>query len=101
MLLNYGVGGENKPTCSDAIIEDTVVMKIEEPKQLPVDLQMPCYACETQPATHVCRYQVDALAVQVCLCCECMKMDTQRLLKNTIGIQDGCKLPRDGLLILE
>jgi hypothetical protein len=63
-------------------------MKSEDPRRLPADLKMPCYACEDRPATHVCRYQVGELAVQVCLCQECMKMDTDRLLKSTIGIED-------------
>ncbi len=63
-------------------------MERKDPQKLPADLQMPCYACEVKSATHVCRYQVGELAVQVCLCDECMKMDTDRLLKNTIGIQD-------------
>ncbi len=74
-------------------------MRIEEPKQLPTDLHMPCYACETRPATHVCRYQVGELAVQVCLCRECMKMDTQCLLKNTIGLEEGEELQRNAVLM--
>lgn len=49
---------------------------------------MPCYACEAQPATHICKFKIGELSVQVCLCNSCMKMDTQRLLKNTIGIQE-------------
>ena len=74
-------------------------MKRKNPQRLPKDLQMPCYACEVRPATHVCRYQVGELAVQVCLCGECMKMDTHRLLKNTIGIQDHTgPLPQDPIL---
>ena len=68
--------------------KDQNQMNRNDPQRLPADLHMPCYACENQPATHVCRYQVGELAVQVCLCDECMKMDTECLLKNTIGIQD-------------
>lgn len=63
-------------------------MKREDPTKLPSDLHMACYACEDRQATHLCRYQVGELAVQVCLCDQCMKMDTECLLKNTIGIQD-------------
>ena len=74
-------------------------MRIEEPKPLPVDLHMPCYACETEPATHVCRYQVGELAVQVCLCGKCMKMDTQCLLKNTIGLQEGGEPRRNEVIM--
>lgn len=62
-------------------------MLIETPKRLSEDMEMLCYACDEVSATHLCRYQVDELIVQVCLCDECMKMDTKRLLENTIGIQ--------------
>ena len=62
-------------------------MLIDTPKLLPESLELPCYACETRPATHVCRYQLGELMVQVYLCNECMKMDTRCLLENTIGIQ--------------
>ena len=63
-------------------------MITETPKRLPENLGMPCYACESRPATHVCRYKIDELGIQVCLCTECMQIDTQRLLKGTIGLQD-------------
>jgi hypothetical protein len=62
-------------------------MMTEEPKPLPRDLYMPCYSCEERRATHVCRYKIGELAVQVCLCAECMKIDTMRLLKKTIGLR--------------
>ena len=68
-------------------------MLIETPQPLPENVSMLCYACEQQPATHVCRFKVGALSVQVCLCPQCMKMDTQRLLKNTIGIQGISEKP--------
>ncbi len=61
-------------------------MLIEPPKPLDQNLGMPCYACEKNPATHVCRFKVGELTVQVCLCSKCMQIDTKRLLKNTIGI---------------
>lgn len=63
-------------------------MIVQDIKELPVGVQMQCYACEDSPATHVCRYEVDELIVQVCLCGNCMKMDTECLIKNTIGIAD-------------
>ena len=63
-------------------------MNRKDPQKLPADLNMTCYACNDLPATHVCRYEVGELSVQVCLCDECMKIDTECLLKNTIGIQD-------------
>lgn len=68
-------------------------MITECPQPLHKDLNIPCYACESQPATHVCRYKVDELNVQVCLCCDCMQIDTRHLLKNTIGIQDQIEKP--------
>lgn len=74
-------------------------MITETPKRLPEHLSMPCYACEKRTATHVCRYKVGELAVQVCLCPDCMQIDTHCLLKNTIGIQDVEQLSRcDGAI---
>jgi len=63
-------------------------MNRKDPQKLADNLMIPCYACEEQPATHLCRYQVGELAVQVCLCDSCMKIDTECLLKDTIGIQE-------------
>jgi hypothetical protein len=63
-------------------------MNRQDPQKLADNLMIPCYACEDQPATHLCRYQVGELAVQVCLCDNCMKIDTECLLKDTIGIQE-------------
>jgi hypothetical protein len=63
-------------------------MNTKDPQKLADNLEIPCYACEQQPATHVCRYEVGELAVQVCLCDNCMKIDTAYLLKNTVGIQE-------------
>lgn len=62
-------------------------MRNETAHPLPDSIRMPCYACETLLATHLCRYKVGELSIQVCLCEECMKLDTTSLLKNTIGIQ--------------
>ena len=71
-------------------------MLIEKPKLLPEDLDMLCYACEDAPATHLCRYRVGDLSIQVCLCPKCMKIDTIRLLENTIGIQGiSDQLPKE------
>jgi len=65
------------------------MMKTNDHKELPAGMMMRCYACDDLQATHVCRFQMDELMVQVCLCDECMKMDTQHLLKNTIGIDEA------------
>ena len=63
-------------------------MTMNSTKELPAGINMSCYACDDLPATHVCRFQVEDLRVQVCLCDQCMKMDTDDLLKNTLGIED-------------
>jgi hypothetical protein len=63
-------------------------MKINESKELPAGMKIQCYACDDLVATHVCRYQMDELSVQVCLCEKCMKIDTEELIKNIIGIKD-------------
>lgn len=63
-------------------------MIVEAPKPLPGDISMNCYACMVVPATHVCKYKVGELSIQVCLCERCMQMDTEQLLKKTIGIQE-------------
>jgi hypothetical protein len=63
-------------------------MNRKDPQKLADNLMIPCYACEEQHATHLCRYQVGELAVQVCLCDSCMKIDTECLIKDTIGIQE-------------
>jgi hypothetical protein len=63
-------------------------MNTKDSQKLADNLEIPCYACEQRSATHVCRYRVGELAVQVCLCDSCMKIDTACLLKNTVGIQD-------------
>ncbi len=64
-------------------------MEVIAPKPLPAKLRMPCYSCETRPATHLCRYQVGELGIQVCLCKACMKIDTKYLLKNTVGLDEN------------
>lgn len=58
-------------------------------RKLPVSIQMRCHACESHQATYVCRFHIDDLKVQVCLCTECMKLDTQQLIKNTLGIEES------------
>lgn len=63
-------------------------MEINDTKELPVGMKMQCYACDDLPATHVCRYKIDDLMVQLCLCKECMQIDTEHLIKNTIGIRE-------------
>lgn|GEM_PF-5952412 len=61
-------------------------MPFELKKRLPKELNMQCYACEKDKAVFVCRYKVGEMIVQVCLCEKCMQIDTERLLKHTLGI---------------
>lgn len=68
-------------------------MKANTSKELPKDINIRCYACEKMPATHVCRYELDELMVQVCLCVECMKLDTHNLIKHTIGLDEERAVP--------
>jgi len=63
-------------------------MITENTKPLPRKLAIPCYSCEKRLASHVRRLKVGELTVQVCLCPQCMKMDTVRLLNNTVGIEE-------------
>ena len=68
-------------------------MKVENPKPLPAELNMTCYACESQIAAYLCKFEVGELAVQICLCKDCMKLDTNHLLKNTLGLQEHTSIP--------
>jgi hypothetical protein len=63
-------------------------MQINDTKELPVGIKMQCYVCNDLPATHVRRYKIDDLMVQVCLCRQCMQIDTEDLIKNTLGIRE-------------
>ena len=75
-------------------------MTTTKAKELPAGINMSSNACGDQPATHVCRYQVEDLKVQVCLCGQCMKMDTDDLLKNTLGIEDPSEKSTQDYLVL-
>jgi hypothetical protein len=77
------------------------LMLVQKPRLLPENLNMPCYCCEKEPATHLCRYKIGELTVQVCLCPECMKIDTGCLLKNTVGIQETTERPGSNYLIFD
>ncbi len=69
-------------------------------KELPAGIKMSCYACGDLQATHVCRYEVEDLRVQVCLCGQCMQMDTDDLLKNTLGIDSPADIATQDYLTL-
>lgn len=73
--------------------EGTLAMEVQDPKPLPLGMNLSCYACESAVAAYLCRYTIDELSVQVCLCRDCMNLDTNALLKNTIGIDDLSDLP--------
>ena len=81
-------------------MEKDPTMTTKNAKELPAGIKMSCYACSDQPATHVCRYQIEDLKVQVCLCGQCMKMDTDDLLKNTLGIGKPPETSTQDFLIL-
>ena len=63
-------------------------MEIQNTRLLPQELNLVCYVCEAETAVFLCKFNVDDLAVQVCLCPNCMKLDTSEVIRNTIGIQE-------------
>ena len=67
-------------------------MITEDYKPLPQSLEIPCYACERNTASHVRRLKIGEMTVQVCLCAQCMRIDTQRLLNHTIGIAETAEV---------
>jgi uncharacterized CHY-type Zn-finger protein len=81
-------------------MEKELIMTTCKAKELPASIKMSCYACGEMLATHVCRYQVEELRVQVCLCGQCMKMDTEYLIKNTLGIENPSESLSMGYLMV-
>jgi hypothetical protein len=76
-------------------------MIAESTKPLPENLSMLCYVCNAHPATHLCKYKVGEMSVQVCLCRECMQIDSRHLLEQTIGIKDVVERPSDDHLVFD
>lgn len=76
-------------------------MIAESSKPLPENLSMLCYACNAHPATHLCKYKVGEMTVQVCLCGACRQIDSKRLLEHTIGIQEVVEKPAEDHLVFD
>jgi hypothetical protein len=74
-------------------------MFVLPPQPLPQSVQLACYACESRSASHVCRFKVGELAIQVCLCTECMNIDTRRILTDTVGIANVSGQPQTNFSI--
>lgn len=56
------------------------------PKQLSENIGIDCYCCDSRTATHLCRFRLGELPVQVCLCEACMQLDTVEVFEKTLGI---------------
>ena len=61
-------------------------MLIEKPKKLSSSIDINCYCCEHEKAAYRCRFKMEELQVQVCLCEVCMHLDTGYLFENTVGL---------------
>lgn len=74
-------------------------MLVMPPQPLAQNVKISCYSCETNPASHVCRFKVGELSIQVCLCTACMNIDTQRILTDTVGIANVSGKPQSNFSI--
>ena len=63
-------------------------MIIHAPKPLPDGLHLACYACNQREAAYLCRFTIEEMAIQVCLCSACVKLEPSALLQHTVGIQE-------------
>jgi hypothetical protein len=61
-------------------------MFTHSPKELSENIQIDCYCCGARVATHLCRFRLGQLPVQVCLCKACMQLDTAEVFEKTLGI---------------
>jgi hypothetical protein len=64
-------------------------MFTHSPKELSEKIQIDCYCCGARIATHLCRFRLGQLPVQVCLCEACMQLDTAEVFEKTLGISYG------------
>jgi hypothetical protein len=62
------------------------LMFTQPPKELSENIHIDCYCCGVQVATHLCRFRLGQLPVQVCLCQACMQLDTAEVFEKTLGI---------------
>lgn len=61
-------------------------MFTQSPKELSENIDISCYCCGSRSATHLCRFRLGELPVQVCLCEGCMQLDTAELFEKTLGL---------------
>jgi hypothetical protein len=61
-------------------------MFTHSPKELSENIRIDCYCCGERIATHLCRFRLGQLPVQVCLCQTCMQLDTSEVFEKTLGI---------------
>ena len=69
-------------------------MFTHSPKKLSDNIDIDCYCCDTRTATHLCRFRLGELPVQVCLCEACMQLDTVEVFEKILGLPylEGCTL---------
>ena len=61
-------------------------MFTQKPEELSEKIDINCYCCSSRSATHLCRFRLGELPVQVCLCETCMQLDTAELFEKTLGL---------------
>jgi hypothetical protein len=61
-------------------------MFTHSPKKLSEHIDIECYCCGSRSATHLCRFRLGELPVQVCLCEACMQLDTAEVFEKTLGL---------------
>jgi hypothetical protein len=61
-------------------------MFTRSPKKLSENIEIECYCCGSRTATHLCRFRLGELPVQVCLCEACMQLDTAEVFEKTLGL---------------
>jgi hypothetical protein len=61
-------------------------MFTHSPKKLSDNIDIDCYCCGSHTATHLCRFRLGELPVQVCLCRACMRLDTAEVFEKTLGL---------------
>lgn len=61
-------------------------MFTHSPKELSENIDIDCHCCGGRTATHLCRFRLGELPVQVCLCEACMQLDTAEVFEKTLGL---------------
>ena len=72
-------------------------MFTHSPKKLSENIKIECYCCGERSATHLCRFRLGQLPVQVCLCEACMQLDTAEVFEKTLGLsyfEESCFIER-------